>query len=207
MDEKELEKPKKIRPTGETIARRVRFGLILVLILVLAMAVGFLYYRNKYVKTQRTTKDASIYTWEGDYIDANNYQTTMSIEKKGRGGLYEVSIIMGEDNSSDLIFWKFDAAYDEQNNTLSYMNATREDWVFVEPDKEADSSGTSESSEGEAANTTDDGVMSIDDDSGDLNVQEVYNDGTGHLTVSGGKVEWTDNKENFGNGLVFEKVE
>ena len=84
---------------------------------------------------------------------------------------------MGEENTDDLIFWTFTAAYNKETNALVYANATRKDLLTVEDD------------EGNVSNETD----------------VVYTDGTGYLTVDSGRVTWTDKEENFGKDKVFAK--
>ncbi len=216
MEDLELETEeiieKKIRPN----AVRIRNILIVVLILVLIVVGGYFIWHHFRYKDAKTTNDASIFTWEGSYVDTTNYQTTMTIEKGFGKKEYNVSISMGEDNSADLIFWQFTAFYDDQSETLTYAGGKRSDWIVAD-DTQDDDVAEGDNAEAEAANKAaaeaqsdlgDDAVtVSGDQTNGALVTEVVYEDGTGHLEVKNGKITWVDNKENFGNGLVFERVE
>ena len=158
----------------------LRWLLIIIAAIVLsagALAAGYFgtrYYMNH---IREETDSAKTFNWEGDYVDQTSFLTTMSISGTSRKGFYDVTICMGEENTDDLIFWTFTAAYNKETNALVYANATRKDLLTVEDD------------EGNVSNETD----------------VVYTDGTGYLTVDSGRVTWTDKEENFGKDKVFAK--
>ncbi len=174
--------------------------------------------------------DGSFYDWEGEYVDTNGYMTSMSIKKGSRSGFYDVSICMGETNSTDLIFWLFTATYDKDNDILAYNDAIRRDWITLEGVAEESAEGSAEEgTEGTAEGSAEEGTEGTAEgaaeegagdtaegsaeegasegatEDGELVVNEVYTDGSGSLAVSNGTVIWTDSKEDFGKNMVFEK--
>lgn len=167
--------PKKRR----SVLRGIAFVVLFILLAAGAVALGYYGYIYYMDHIRQETDDAGLYLWEGEYVDTVGYQTSMSVEKSSRKGFYDITVCMGEENSSDLIFWEFVAYYDKESNTLVYSEASREDWIHPE------------AADGEEA--------------GELVIEKVYVNGTGHLEVNRGLVTWKDDKEDFGKGMVFEK--
>ncbi len=188
---------------------------IIVFVLVFAavagvLAAGIYAYRVQNANNGNTD-DGSLYNWEGEYVDTTGYLTSMSIGKTNRKGFYDVSICMGESNSSDMIFWTFTASYDKESDTLIYGSAVRKDWINVENQDsgaDADTGGSGDESlsseEADGSGEADSGSKE-EESNEELVINEVYTNGSGNLSVRNGTVHWTDDKEDFGKNLVFEK--
>ena len=167
------------RSAGEKPKKRPRrrFVIILLVLLLGGGAVAAGYYGALYYRSlKEQTDNAAFYAWEGDYIDTSHYLTTMSITAQARKDFYDVTVCMGDENDSDVILWTFTAVYNKVSNTLVYSDAVRKD------------------------------IITTDGEDASLVTEQVYTGGAGYLEVKGGNIFWTDNEENYGKGLIFDRT-
>ncbi|MBQ9632529.1 MAG: hypothetical protein IJV04_06430, partial [Lachnospiraceae bacterium] len=89
--------------------------------LVVALGVAVVLVRGVYLQRdqQEVMKEAAEpvgdeesdqYDWTGSYMDTMYLETTIAIES-GLGGVYNVSITWGEQDSDDMSFWNCKASY------------------------------------------------------------------------------------------------
>lgn len=161
--------------------------------------------------------ESESYDFEGDYFDMATQKGTMTITRGS--GIYNINITYSESDDS-MSIWSMTASYDNNRRALFYSDCVRTDYVFSNMD-EVNVDELSEETESTAADTTETQIEELNTDAeaeteapevteaADDGVikNEIYNQGTGFFYLSGDSIYWTDNKEDMGVGLMFQKVE
>ena len=121
-------------------------------------------------------EESDSYDWDGSYMETMYLETTLNIEKR-IDGLYDVTLTWGETDGDALTIWQCTASYDKAHRALVYNDAVRTDLVI--PTGEDAAGATS---------------------------KDIYAGGAGFFYLRGNKIYWEDKKEDFGDGLQFEKT-
>lgn len=196
---------------------RIPSAVIALIVVLTAAAVGLLLWRllryeDELVPVKRIGDEFSDeYNWKGLYYDSGT-MTTLSIESAGSG--YEASISCQREDGT-MLLWSFPCSYSPTAGILSYENAVCTEVVINRPEEAAgdgagggdmasgDGAGEGETASGDGAG----GGETVSDEAAITFERRVlYEDGTGYLYLSDHVIHWVDETENFGDGMMFEKL-
>ncbi len=142
------------------------------------------------------------YDYTGDYFDMSTQKGTMTIARQGSG--YEISVTYA-DSDDTMTTWGMTAVYDKARKALYYYDCTKTDYVFTETPTDSEQVAAAEDAIEEA--TGEAVELPKTETQSSVDQSTAYTDGTGYIYMSSENFYWIDDKEDMGNGLLFQKVE